>query len=172
MKYVTIIIIAFVLTIFAQTAITTETVENTGKAESETTTLQFAIGQPAVGERTEENIKLQSGYVLVRRGVSDTPSLETDDNANKPDEIVINSISPNPFNSACAIEFTIGGETAVNLEIVDISGRIVDTPIDGEFLQSGRYELKWSGNDLSSSTYFVRLSADKRTITKRVILMK
>jgi len=53
MKYVT-IIIAFVLTIFAQTAITTETIENTGKAESAATTLQFAIGQPAVGARSKE----------------------------------------------------------------------------------------------------------------------
>jgi len=172
MKYVTIIIIAFVLAIFAQSAITTETVENTGTAESAATTLRFAIGQPAVGARSKEAITLQSGYVLVRRGVSDTPSLETDDNGNKPDEIAINSISPNPFNAACAIEFTIGGETAVNLEIVDISGRIVDTPIDGEFLQSGQYELKWSGNDFASGTYFVRLKAGDQTITKRAILMK
>jgi len=55
---------------------------------------------------------------------------------------------------------------------VDISGRIVDTPIDGEFLQSGQYELKWSGNDFASGTYFVRLSADERIVTKRAILMK
>jgi len=71
MKYVTIIIFAFVLTIFAQSAITTETVENTGKAESAATTLRFAIGQPAVGARSKEAITLQSGYVLVRRGEMD-----------------------------------------------------------------------------------------------------
>jgi len=48
----------------------------------------------------------------------------------------------------------------------------VDTPINSEILQHGRYELKWSGNDFASGTYFVRLSADERIVTKRAILMK
>jgi len=75
MKYATIITIAFVLAIFAQTAITTETFENTGGAESATTTLQFAIGQPAAGAGSKETITGicscppgRIGYALDRNG--------------------------------------------------------------------------------------------------------
>ena len=170
MKYViTIIILGLMFCIFAQVETQHAVSNNTGEAKSETMTLRFAIGQPAIGTRTEENIKLQSGYLLIKTEATTAPV----EDASKPVAFGIKSISPNPFNASCNIEFEIFfEEMEVHLKVLDISGRIVDIPIAGERLEPGYYTLKWNGDDLASGTYFIRLSDGNTIITKRAILMK
>jgi len=169
MKYViTIIILGLIFGIFAQVETRHAVSNGTGKAKSAGMTLRFAIGQPAIGTRTEENIKLQSGYLLIKTEETTSPI----EDASKPVVFGIKSISPNPFNASCNIEFEIGEEMEVNLKVLDISGRIVDIPIASERLEPGHYTLKWNGNDLASGTYFIRLSDGDKIITKRAILMK
>jgi len=168
MKYI-IFFTMLIALIFAQPAIEKQVIDNSGgECRNSAATLRFSIGQPAIGTRTEENIKLQSGYLLIKT-VETTSPIE---DASKPVAFGIKSISPNPFNASCNIELDIGEETDILLEIIDISGRIVETPIDGERLEPGHYTLKWNGDDLASGTYFIRLSDGNKIITKRAILMK
>ena len=156
--------------VFAQIredVVESSTVNNVGTAKSEAITLNFAIGQTAIGTRTEKNIELQSGYLLIKTDTIAPMGDKTELSA-----VRIKNISPNPFNTICTIQFGIIQDSEIYLDISDISGRIVKKLINGEKLQSGNYTLKFDGEDLTTGTYFVRLKAGEQSITERVILVK
>ena len=169
MKYAIIISILAVLA-FAQTQVMDA---GGGKAEGKTAVLRSSIAQPLAGTRENEVIRLESGYLLVCKGGSRTaPTMNENvgDACMRPAKIT--SISPNPFNSACAIEFEIGEENDVLLEILDVAGRIVDTPIGGERLEPGQYSLTWNGDDLASGTYFARLTVGEQVISRKMVYVR
>ena len=131
-----------------------------------TMTLSSSVGQPAVGIRENETIKLQTGYLLTKQSAATTP-IANNENARVPTAFGISSISPNPFNTACEIEFDIQNTQNVKMEIMDILGKVVETLINEE-LQPGHYSIKWSGEKLASGTYFARLSNGKEISTKQI----
>jgi hypothetical protein len=83
---------------------------------------------------------------------------------------------PNPFNPSTKISFALPGKVFVNLSIYDITGRRVKTLVHTP-LGEGLKEITWHGidargNPVSSGVYFYRLTAGKRTLTKKMILLK
>lgn len=87
---------------------------------------------------------------------------------------------PNPFNPITTIRFNLG-ETrispksglnyrTVSLHIFDITGRLVETLINGK-MEPGNHELKWDASEFASGIYFVELvSGQKRSVQKLVLL--
>ena len=74
--------------------------------------------------------------------------------------------SPNPFRASTTIPFQLGGRANVQLEICDVTGRLVRR-LDA----SGQRSLAWDGRDdrgqtLPSGTYFIRLTSEGRALTK------
>jgi photosystem II stability/assembly factor-like uncharacterized protein len=63
---------------------------------------------------------------------------------------------PNPFNATTALEFEIGERAQVRLQIVDITGRIVATLVDG-MRDKGTYAAVFNAGSLASGIYFCRL---------------
>lgn len=55
---------------------------------------------------------------------------------------------PNPFNSSTTIQFELPVSAKVEISIVDVSGKRVETLI-GESSQAGSYSVKWDGRDSS-----------------------
>lgn len=83
---------------------------------------------------------------------------------------------PNPFAGQATIRFALPSSTRVNLKIYDVSGRLVTTLIDGK-VNSGEHSITWTGQDAlnrqcASGVYFVRLTADKYTAAKKMVLIK
>ena len=147
-----------------------------GVATSGATELHASIGQTAIGLSASGVVQLSAGYLY---GVAELLSIEEvkperDEDGKpiyRPFEFGIKSISPNPFNSACQIEFEVEDDSPVTFEFFDILGRLADTPIAGERMAPGKYVMSWGG-DLPTGTYFARLSSGGRSVVQRVVYLK
>jgi hypothetical protein len=86
---------------------------------------------------------------------------------------------PNPFNPSTKIKFTIPASpksspkerTFVELKIYDVLGNEIATLVNEE-KSAGEYEVKFSGERLSSGMYFYTLRAGNFAETKKMILLK
>ncbi len=78
---------------------------------------------------------------------------------------------PNPFNPETYILFSIPKQEYVILEIIDVTGKIIETPVSGN-LHQGSYKVKWNAEKYSSGVYFYRLSSGNFTEVRKMILIK
>ncbi|MFA7057023.1 MAG: T9SS type A sorting domain-containing protein, partial [Candidatus Cloacimonadales bacterium] len=84
---------------------------------------------------------------------------------------------PNPFNPETTIEFNNPVQGEVNVSIYNLKGQLVKKLLQ-ENLSQGVHKIVWNGTDsnekqVSSGVYFYRInSANKESITKKIILMK
>ncbi len=83
---------------------------------------------------------------------------------------------PNPLNPSTTISFYLPERCAVRLEVFDVAGRCIASLID-ESIDKGSHTAEWKGTDLNGSVaasgvYFYRLTAGKKTISKKMILLR
>lgn len=83
---------------------------------------------------------------------------------------------PNPFNAATTIRYTLNEGADVRLEIFDLLGRRVATPVD-EYRPAGTHEVVWNGRSqtgesLASGVYCYRIQAGAASATRKIILLK
>ena len=78
---------------------------------------------------------------------------------------------PNPFNAATALSFQLPVASAIQLQVLDVSGRQVMSLING-WRNAGKHEVTFDAVDLSSGVYLVRLAAGDFMLTQKVVLMK
>jgi len=88
------------------------------------------------------------------------------------DEKVSLSLKPSPFNSSVEISYNLNSAGDVVLDIYDIAGHIVASPVKHK-QEAGSHTAVWTApEDMPSGIYFVRLKTDDCEITKRAILLK
>jgi hypothetical protein len=92
------------------------------------------------------------------------------DQADKQNELSV-AVYPNPFNAAANVTYTIGRPSHVRLHVYDVTGRLVETLVDG-IVESGSYTEVFTGSNLASGVYFVRLIAGRDVLHQRMLLMK
>ncbi len=85
---------------------------------------------------------------------------------------------PNPFNPATTISYHIPQPGLVELQIHDISGRLVET-LENMRKSAGSYQQSWHANDQGSGVYFYTLKVFDQTTrqlrytkTEKCILLK
>lgn len=79
---------------------------------------------------------------------------------------------PNPFNPETTIRFIVAdGSVQTKLEIFDILGNLVDTPV-GSKLKQGEYEIRWNGSGFASGVYIMRLVTGDRMFLRKMLLLK
>jgi hypothetical protein len=78
---------------------------------------------------------------------------------------------PNPFNPSTVIEYTVGFDSHVKLEIFDALGRHVRTLVD-EYRKAGEYRQVFDASDLPSGTYLYKLESPRFTDIKRMVLTR
>ena len=86
-----------------------------------------------------------------------------------PDKFELLQNYPNPFNPSTKIQFRIQKSGFVKLDVFDINGRLLNTPVN-QTLSYGTYEINYSGE--SSGIYFYRLTSGNFTQTKKMIMVK
>ena len=78
---------------------------------------------------------------------------------------------PNPFNPSAKIVFTIPQREIVTLKVFDILGSEVATLVNKE-LDAGKYEVDFSGKELSSGIYIYQIKAGAFRESKKMILLR
>jgi hypothetical protein len=78
---------------------------------------------------------------------------------------------PNPFNPSTKIKFTVPKNSFVKLSVYDMSGREVESIVNG-VLNAGVYEAEWMPNNLASGIYLYSMKTADFAETKRMILLK
>jgi hypothetical protein len=108
-------------------------------------------------------------YVRCARGglLSDVKSDET----TLPDNFKLEQNYPNPFNPSTTISFSIPVEGNVSLKIFNTIGQDIATIVN-ENLSAGSYSFQWNAQKLISGVYFYRLTSNKFTETRKMILLK
>jgi len=85
--------------------------------------------------------------------------------------------SPNPFNPATDIRFTLPEAAMVSLRVYDEAGRLVRTLIAETTLPAGEHGLSWNGLDAGgqaarSGVYFYELAVGGELHTRKMVLLK
>ncbi len=93
-----------------------------------------------------------------------------------PKEFYLGQNYPNPFNPETEIEFSVPVAVNVEVKVYDILGREVTTLIN-EFVQPGKYRIRWngldkSGRDVASGVYFYIMKAGKFVQAKKMMFLK
>ncbi|MCP4633663.1 MAG: T9SS type A sorting domain-containing protein [candidate division Zixibacteria bacterium] len=78
---------------------------------------------------------------------------------------------PNPFNSNCIISFDVPLKSKVTLDIYNILGQRVATPVD-KVMESGNHAVNFRGDNMASGVYFYRLRTDNFKSVKKMMLLK
>jgi hypothetical protein len=80
---------------------------------------------------------------------------------------------PNPVRAGRrgTIRYELPAQEKVSLTLFDAQGRTVRTLVEGA-VQSGRQEVTFTPQRLSSGVYFYRLQAGEHTATHRLALMR
>jgi M6 family metalloprotease-like protein len=83
---------------------------------------------------------------------------------------------PNPFNPTTSIRFYLPSRSVVALDIYDVRGGLVRRLARGTF-DAGPHALAWNGTDeagrpVASGVYVYRLTADRRSLTRKMTLLK
>lgn len=90
--------------------------------------------------------------------------------------VALHAPTPNPFNPQTTLTFDLGDAGKVQLEIFDLAGRRVSTLVKGEYGR-GRHQTIWRGADdlgraLPSGSYYARLRAGGRVVSRKLTLVR
>jgi hypothetical protein len=90
--------------------------------------------------------------------------------------LVLEQNRPNPFNPGTSIRFYLPSKSPVRLDVFDIRGALVRRLADGTF-DAGPHVREWDGTDddgrpVASGVYVYRLTADRKSMTKKMMLLK
>jgi hypothetical protein len=88
--------------------------------------------------------------------------------------ILANSISlfPNPSDGEVKMNFTLDQNSAVSVNIYDMTGKLVKVVNDAEAMSAGTYSMDISTSELSSGIYFVTLTTGELSVTRRLTVTR
>ncbi|MHC4498261.1 MAG: C25 family cysteine peptidase, partial [Planctomycetota bacterium] len=89
-----------------------------------------------------------------------------------PAEFALLGAVPNPFNPTTTIRFALPEAAKVGLDVFDVSGRHVASPLHDGYREAGYHEVTFDGSELASGIYFYRLNAGAFTGAGKLLLLK
>ena len=78
---------------------------------------------------------------------------------------------PNPFNPVSIINYQLAINSFVTLKVYDLAGKEVVSLVN-EVKDAGYYSVTFDAKNLSSGTYFYKLSTDKFSDVKKMVVVK
>ena len=99
-----------------------------------------------------------------------------DDNTITPIASMLQQNYPNPFNPTTTISFDMPKSGKANLCVYNVKGQLVKTLVNGT-IAAGSNNAVWNGDDnngnaVTSGIYFYKLTANGKTETRKMMLMK
>ena len=89
-----------------------------------------------------------------------------------PEQFLLHSVYPNPFNPTTDIGFSLEYAGPVSIFVYDIIGRRIETILHNEFQNAGSHIVSWNGSQYPSGIYFIHLQADRQVDIQKVTLLK
>lgn len=131
--------------------------------------IRATIGQGAILRMTNANSATHNGFWP---GVNSSfPNPVRDERAPIPNNFAFSPAFPNPFNPSTVLSFSLPRTSEIQLNIFDVTGRLVATPVSGKY-QAGVYSTLWSPEKLASGVFFARLDTPGFSNTQRLHLIK
>ena len=90
---------------------------------------------------------------------------------NMPSSFGLSAAYPNPFNPSTSINLYVPMEGNVNVQVYDLSGRIVSTLLSG-VQAKGNYSLTWNASEQASGMYLVRAETAGNVAMQKILLLK
>ena len=78
---------------------------------------------------------------------------------------------PNPFNPTTHIYFSVWARSHVQIDVTDVLGRQIATVLD-DWKPRGSYQIAFSGENLTSGIYYLRMRVGRYTQTQKMVLEK
>lgn len=93
-----------------------------------------------------------------------------------PDNYLLKSPYPNPFNPITQINFEVPEQSFLTISVYNLNGELIKVLTEKEY-SSGRYQLNWNaenqfGQAVSTGMYFIRLSSGSFNQTKKILFLK
>ncbi|MFK7982938.1 MAG: reprolysin-like metallopeptidase [Saprospiraceae bacterium] len=82
------------------------------------------------------------------------------------------NIAPNPARDFTNLTFSLSKPSQVNMTIYDMSGRAVESMIQGQAMSAGWHQVQYTPQSIKGGMYYVVLQADKEVVTKKMILVR
>jgi len=109
-----------------------------------------------------EDMHLGDGY---------NPVVLTADNI-IPDEIIISSPYPNPFNPSVNLDIQLSKQEYIKASVYNLNGQLIATIYEG-FMSQGANKLTWNSNNNPSGIYFVNVDGVNNSIASyKISLLK
>jgi hypothetical protein len=93
-------------------------------------------------------------------------------NLRLPEQFMLYSNYPNPFNPSTTIKFSLNTASKVYMSVYDITGKIVDVIMKGEFKSAGTYSIIFNAGGLTSGVYFLQIKAGNYSKTQKMVYLK
>ncbi len=88
-----------------------------------------------------------------------------------PQQYYLSDPYPNPFNQQTMIKFGLTVESFVNLRVIDLQGREIQTLIT-ESLPAGHHHLNWQAENVPSGLYILELNSNSGVLISKVLLIR
>jgi hypothetical protein len=80
------------------------------------------------------------------------------------------SVFPNPASEQVNVSVVLDEATALNVEITDVAGRVIERIVQNESYAAGKYKMEWTPNN--SGIFFVKVRSNKGEIVQKVNVVK
>jgi hypothetical protein len=80
-------------------------------------------------------------------------------------------VAPNPMRDRCRIRYQLPKRSDIAVVVYDVSGRVVRVLAEGE-VEQGINSLEFVASDLASGMYFLKLSVDGKSYTRKLTIIK
>ena len=93
-----------------------------------------------------------------------------------PMQTELSGVYPNPFNPELRIGYALKAATEVKIDVLNIRGQVLRNLKSGS-ADAGRYTLIWDGKDnlgnpCAAGIFFIRMTTDRETFTRKAVMMK
>ena len=92
-------------------------------------------------------------------------------NENSPSSFKLSESYPNPFNGTTSINIIVNEPTNINIDILDINGRFIESLVKDQIISTNTI-VHWNSKNYSSGVYIVRGFSGKQFYNRKITLLK